>query len=72
MKINVRGQYENMFIGVFHGDVLQLPDINYELKFQEDILILPCVVMKDGYAAEGYYRDKKLFAIAKQGYIDFD
>ena len=73
MKINdVRSRYENMFISVFDGDVLQLPDINYELKFQEDILILPHVVMKDGHAAEGYYTDKKLFAIAKQKYIDFD
>ena len=53
--------FENMFIGVFDDDVLQLPDINYELKFQEDILISPCVVMKDGHAAEGYYTDKKLF-----------
>ena len=55
MKINdVRSRYENMLISVFDGDVLQLQDINHELKFQEDILILPRVVMKDGHAAEGY------------------
>ena len=61
-----------MFIGVFDGNVLWSPDINYELKFQEDVLILPLVVMKDGHAAEWYYTDKKLFTIAKWGYINFD
>ena len=72
MKINdARSRYENMFIGVFDGDVLQLPDINYELKFQEDILILPHVVMKNGHAAEEYYTDKKLFAIAKKRICKF-
>ena len=41
---------------MFDGDILQLLNINYELKYQDDILILPRIEIKDGYCTKGYYK----------------
>ena len=56
---DVRDNHKKIFVGdthVFDGDVLQLLNINYELKYWDDILILPCIDIKGGYCTEGYYK----------------
>ena len=72
---DVRDQHKKMFVGslyVFDGDVLQLSSINYELKYQDDILILPHIDIRDGYCTKGYYKaTNNLCMLVDQPYVEF-
>ena len=58
---------------MFDGDVLQLLNISYELKYRDDILILPHIDIKDGYCTEGYYKaTNDLYVLVDQPYVEFE
>ena len=57
--------------GWFIGDILKLRNVNYELKYKDDILIVPSVQFIDAHSSEGYYQ-MKMIAFADHGYCDFE
>ena len=46
---------KKMIEGRFSGDVLELRNVNYKLKYKDDILIVPSVQFIDTHFSEGYY-----------------
>ena len=73
---DVNTRHEKIFIGdmyMFDGEVLQLLNINYELKYQDDILTLPRIDIKDGYCTEGYYKGtSNLCVLVDRPYVEFE
>ena len=72
---DVRDKHEKIFVGnsyMFDGDILQLSNINYELKYWDDILILLGIDTKDGYCTEGYYKaTNDLCVLVNRPYVEF-
>ena len=72
---DVKTWHEKIFIGdtyMFDCDVLQLLNINYELKYQDEILILPHIDINDGYCTEGYYKGMSdLCVLVDWPYVQF-
>ena len=55
----------------FSGDILELRNVNYELKYKYDILIVPSVKFIDAHSSEGYYH-RKMIVLADCGYCEFE
>ena len=69
---DVRREHEKVMVeGWFSGDVLELRNVNYELKYKDDILIVPSVQFIDAHSSEGYYQ-RKMIVFADCGYCEFE
>ena len=69
---DVRTKHEKIMVeGGFSGDVLELRNVNYELKYKDYILIVRSVQFIDTHFSEGYFQ-RKMIAFADCAYCEFE